>query len=244
MNKRLAVYLMAGPNTPALAEAAVGGGADLVEIGFPFSDPLADGPVIRRAAERALSQGMRTERCLDVLREARARIEVPLVPMTYAALLEAYGYERFVADVLTAGATSLIVADLPVDAHPGLRRVQLVAPTSTDERIRLAAEVTDGWLYLVSVAGTTGARDRLSDQLPDLARRARRATELPLLAGFGIATPEHAADAAAFTDGVVVGSRAIEVADETGAEGLRSFIASLREALDATPSLAAETARG
>jgi tryptophan synthase alpha chain len=244
MNKRLAVYLMAGPDTPALAEAAAAGGADLVEIGFPFSDPLADGPVIRRAAERALSQGMRTERCLEVLREARTRIEVPLVPMTYAALLEAYGYERFVADVRAAGATSLIVADLPVDARPGLRRVHLVAPTSTDERIRLAAELTDGWLYLVSVAGTTGARDRLSDQLPDLARRARRATDVPLLAGFGIATPEHAAEAAALTDGVVVGSRAIEVADETGTEGLRSFIASLRAALDSAPSLAADTARG
>jgi tryptophan synthase alpha chain len=244
MSKRLAVYLMAGPEIPALAEAAVAGGADLVEIGFPFSDPLADGPVIRRAAERALSEGMRTERCLEVLREARTRVDVPLVPMTYAALLEAYGYERFVVDVRAAGATSLIVADLPIDARPELRRVQLVAPTSTDERIRLAAERTDGWLYLVSVAGTTGARDRVSDQLPDLARRARRATDLPLLAGFGIATPEHAAEAAALADGVVVGSRAIEVADEVGAEGLRAFVASLREALDAAPSLAAETARG
>jgi tryptophan synthase alpha chain len=244
MNKRLAVYLMAGPDTPALAEAAVAGGADLVEIGFPFSDPLADGPVIRRAAERALSQGMRTERCLEVLKETRARIDVPLVPMTYAALLEAYGYERFVDDVRAAGATSLIVADLPIDARPELRRVQLIAPTSTDERIRLAAGSTDGWLYLVSVAGTTGARDRLSDQLPDLARRARKATDVPLLAGFGIATPKHAAEAATLTDGVVVGSRAIEVADEAGPEGLRSFVASLREALDGAPSLAAETARG
>jgi tryptophan synthase alpha chain len=244
MNKRLAVYLMAGPDTPSLAEAAVAGGTDLVEIGFPFSDPLADGPVIRRAAERALADGMRTERCLEILAETRARTDVPLVPMTYAALLEAYGYERFVADVRAAGATSIIVADLPIDARPELRRVQLVAPTSTDERIRLAAERTDGWLYLVSVAGTTGARDRVSDQLPDLARRARRATDLPLLAGFGIATPEHAAEAASLADGVVVGSRAIEVADEAGAQGLRSFVASLREALDAAPSLAAETARG
>ena len=98
MSKRLAIYLMAGPDTPALVEAAVAGGADLVELGFPFSDPLADGPVIRRAAERALAQGMRTAACLERLAAARARTDVPLVPMTYSALLEAYGWERFAAD--------------------------------------------------------------------------------------------------------------------------------------------------
>jgi tryptophan synthase alpha chain len=242
--KRLAIYLMAGPETPVLAQAAADGGADLVEIGFPFSDPLADGPVIRRAAERALAQGMGTKRCLDVLSETRARVDVPLVPMTYAALLEAYGYERFEADARSTGATSLIVADLPVDARPELRRVQLVAPTSTDERIAMAAERTDGWLYLVSVAGTTGARERLSDQLPGLARRTRKATDVPILAGFGIATPEHAAEAAALTDGVVVGSRAIEVAESEGEDGLRSFVASLRSAVDSAPALAADPARG
>ena len=115
--KTLVVYLMAGPETPALAEAAVAAGADLMEIGFPFSDPLADGPVIRRAAEKALAQGMRTDACLDCLREIRKRIDVPLVPMTYAAILEAYGYERFVADTRAAGASSAIVVDLPVEDH-------------------------------------------------------------------------------------------------------------------------------
>src|SRR5262245_56317836 len=98
---------MCGPDTPALAEAAVQGGADLLELGFPFSDPLADGPVIRRAGERALAQGMRTAACLDVLRETRARIDVPLIPMTYASILEAYGWERFAADARDAGATSV-----------------------------------------------------------------------------------------------------------------------------------------
>src|SRR5918999_4608953 len=156
--KTLAVYLMAGPETPALAEAAVEGGADLVELGFPFSDPLADGPVIRRAAERALAAGMRTRACLECLAATRARVDVPLVPMTYSALLEAYGWERFADDARAAGATSLIVADLPAGERPELRRVQLVAPTSTDERIALAAAQTDGWLYLVTVAGTTGQR--------------------------------------------------------------------------------------
>src|SRR5439155_17010735 len=134
-----------------LAAAAVEGGANVVELGFPFSDPLADGPVIRRAAERALGQGMRTRACLDCLSRVRELAPAtPLVPMTYAALLEAYGWERFASDAHEAGATSLIVADLPAGEGPGLRRIQLVAPTSTDERLRLAADQTDGWLYLVA----------------------------------------------------------------------------------------------
>ncbi len=230
--KRLSIYLMCGPQTPALAEAAVAGGADLLELGFPFSDPLADGPVIRRAAERALAQGMRTAACLACLADVRGRVEVPLIPMTYASLLEAYGYERFEADARDAGATSLIVADLPVDARPELRRVQLVAPTSTDERIRLAAEATDGWLYLVTVTGTTGARAELSPALAGLVERARTATDLPLLAGFGISTPEQARAAAELADGIVVGSRALEVAED-GPAALRAYVGSLREAIDA-----------
>src|SRR6478735_2172290 len=127
---------MSGSRTPELAAAAVEGGADIVELGFPFSDPLADGPVIRRAAERALAQGMRTRACLDCLSEIRGRVGVPLVPMTYSSLLEAYGWERFAADAAAAGATSIIVADLPAGERRDLRRIQLVAPTSTDERIR------------------------------------------------------------------------------------------------------------
>jgi len=225
------VYLMAGREAPALAEAAVEGGADLVEIGFPFSDPLADGPVIRRAAERALAEGMRTAACLECLAEVRSRVDVPLVPMTYASLLEAYGYERFAADARAAGATSLIVADLPAGEHPELRRVQLAAPTSTDERLRLAAEQTDGWLYLVSLTGTTGARDALSPEVGPLVERARALTDVPLYVGFGISTPEHARAAAEIADGIIVGSRAIEVAD-SGAGALREFVASLRAALD------------
>src|SRR5215204_4286136 len=129
---------MAGRETPVLARAAVDGGADLVEVGFPFSDPLADGPVVRRAAERALAEGMRTKACLECLTRVRERVDVPLVPMTYSSLLEAYGWERFAADAEGAGATSVIVADLPAGERPELRRVQLVAPNSTDERLRLA----------------------------------------------------------------------------------------------------------
>jgi tryptophan synthase alpha chain len=222
---------MAGAETPALAEAAVEGGADLVELGFPFSDPLADGPVIRAAAERALAAGMRTDRCFECLAETRALVDVPLVPMTYASLLEAHGYDRFQEDARAAGATSLIVADLPIEAEPELRRVQLVAPTTPDERLRLAAERTDGWLYLVSVTGTTGPRESLSPLAADLVARARAVTDVPLFLGFGISTPEQAAEAAANADGVVVGSRAVQVAEE-GPASLRDYVAALRAAID------------
>ena len=146
-SKALVVYLMAGPETPALAAAAVDGGADIVEIGIPFSDPLADGPVIRRAGERALAQGMRTAVCLELLEQTRALVDVPLVPMTYASILEAYGWERFVADARAAGATSLIVVDLPagraprVAPHPArradLHRRQAAPRGRADRRLAL-----------------------------------------------------------------------------------------------------------
>jgi tryptophan synthase alpha chain len=231
--KKLVVYLMSGPETPELAAAAVDGGADVIELGFPFSDPLADGPVIRRAAERALAAGMRTYACLECLARTRELLgpETPLIPMTYASLLEAYGWERFDADARAAGATSLIVADLPAGERPELKRVQLVAPTSTDARLRVAAAETNGWLYLVTVTGTTGARANVSPALARLVERARAVADVPLYAGFGISTPEHARAAAELADGIVVGSRAVEVAEE-GPTALRDYVAGLREALD------------
>ena len=231
--KKLVIYLMAEPETPELARAAVDGGADIIEFGFPFSDPLADGPVVRRAGERALSRGMRTRQCLDVLRQTHELVpDTPLVPMTYASLLEAYGWERFADDVQASGGSSMIIVDLPADERPEIRRVHLVAPTSTDERIALAGAGTDGWLYLVTVTGTTGARDEVSSVLPGLVERARRLVDVPLYAGFGISTPEHARSVAALADGIVVGSRALQVAEE-GPDALRDYVASLRTALDA-----------
>jgi tryptophan synthase alpha chain len=230
--KTFVVYLMCGRTTPELAAAAVDAGADIVELGFPFSDPLADGPVIRLAAERALAEGMRTRECLDCVARTRERVDVPLIPMTYSSLLEAYGWDNFARDARAAGATTMIVADLPADERPELRRIQLVAPTSTDDRIRLAAERTDGWLYLVTVAGTTGTRDELSPALAGLVERARAATELPLYAGFGISTPAHAAAAAELVDGIVVGSAALEAAED-GPAALADFVANVRSALDA-----------
>lgn len=231
--KTLVIYLVSEPETPELAAAAVAAGADVIELGFPFSDPLADGPVIQRASERALARGMRTRQCLDCLAATRSLVgTTPIVPMTYAALLEAYGWERFAGDAMSAGATSLIVSDVPAGQRPELRRVHLVAPTSTDERIRLAAGSTDGWLYLVTLTGTTGARTELSSALAGLVARVRPlAGDVPLYAGFGIATTEQAVAAASLADGVVVGSRAVQVAED-GPEALHAYVASLRAALD------------
>jgi tryptophan synthase alpha chain len=151
--------------------------------------------------------------------------------MTYAAILEAYGYERFVTDSRAAGATSSIIVDLPVEEHHEVPRIQLVAPTSTDERIALCAASSDGWLYLVSLTGTTGARDTVSPALAGMVERVRGATDLPLYAGFGVTTPAHAAAFAQLADGVVVGSRAVQVAEE-GPAALRDYVRSLREAID------------
>lgn len=231
--KKLVIYLVAEPETPELAQAAVAAGADTIELGFPFSDPLADGPVIQRASERALARGMRTRECLECLAKTRELVpNTPLVPMTYAALLEAYGWERFADDARAAGATSLIVSDVPAGQRPELRRVHLVAPTSTDERIREAAATTDGWLYLVTLTGTTGARAELSSALDGLVARTRPlAGAVPLNAGFGISTPEHASAAGRLADGIVVGSRAVQVAED-GPDALAAYVGTLRAALD------------
>jgi tryptophan synthase alpha chain len=230
--KKLVIYLVAEPETPELAQAAVEGGADIIELGIPFSDPLAEGPTIRRASERALARGMRTRPCLDVLGAMRERIpDTPIIPMTYAAILEAYGYDRFATDARARGASSFIIVDLPVEEQPALRRIQLVAPTSTEERIRATTAATDGWLYLVTLTGTTGARADLSPALPPLVERVRAVSDVPLYAGFGISTPEHARAAAELADGVVVGSRAVQIAEE-GPAALREYVASLRAAID------------
>ncbi len=233
----VSIYLMADTDTADLAEAAAGAGAGLFEIGIPYSDPLADGPTVQRAGQRSLARGMTTTRALEVLRALHSRVDVPLVPMTYAAPVMAYGEDRFCAEAAAAGAAGLIVPDVPADeagdieagcrAH-GLDLVPLLAPTSADERIALACRQAGGFVYLVSVAGVTGARERLSGRVTELARRVRAHTDLPLLVGFGISAPEHAIAALeAGADGVVIGSKAIEVAEAGGPEALAEFVGSI-----------------
>jgi tryptophan synthase alpha chain len=237
----VSIYLMADGDLVELAEAAVRGGAGLLEIGIPFSDPLADGPTVQRAGQRALRNGMTTPRALELLTEVRARVAVPLVPMTYAGPVMAHGERRFCADAAAAGADGLIVPDVPADeagelaaacAEHGLDLVPLLAPTSADERIAIACARAGGFVYLVSVAGTTGARAEVSDRVAGLIARVRPHTPLPLLVGFGISTAGHVrAMLDAGADGVVIGSRAIEVAEQGGPAALEAFVADVASAL-------------
>jgi tryptophan synthase alpha chain len=237
----VSVYLMADADTPELAAAAVGAGAGLLEIGIPYSDPLADGPTVQRAGQRSLAAGMTTRRALEVLEAVRARVAVPLVPMTYASPVMAYGEGRFCADAAAAGADALIVPDVPADEadellagcrEHGLDLVPLLAPTSADARIALACSQAGGFVYLVSVAGITGARAQLSDRVAGLVTRVRAHTDLPLLVGFGISSPAHAVAALdAGADGVIIGSKAIEVAEQGGAPALAEFVRSVTAAV-------------
>jgi tryptophan synthase alpha chain len=203
-------------------------GADLFEIGIPFSDPLADGPTVQEATFRALTQGTTVADCLAMVRELRAQgVDQPFCAMSYYNPILAYGEERFVQDALAAGVDGLIVPDLPPgesdlleDAcrKAGLATVYMLAPTSTEERIKLVAAHARGFIYLVSVTGITGARADLPTDLIDFVRRVRQYTDLPLAVGFGIGTGEQAARVAEFADGVIVGSALVRAAGS--AEGL------------------------
>jgi tryptophan synthase alpha chain len=238
----LAIYLMADDGVVELAEAAVRGGATALELGIPFSDPLADGPTVQRAGQRALSHGITATRALELLAQLRSRVEVPIVPMTYAGPVLAHGEQWFCEQAAQAGADGLIVPDLPHDEADellegcrrfGLDLVPLLAPTSRDDRIAAACADAGGFVYIVSVAGITGSRDSLSDRVAPLVARVRPHTDLPLLVGFGISSGEAArAVLDAGADGVVIGSKAIEVADAEGADGLERFVREVAEALN------------
>ena len=238
----LVVYLMAADDTPELVEAAVRGGATAIEIGIPYSDPLADGPTIQRAGQRSLDAGMTPPKALAILAEIDRRVNVPLIPMTYGAIIESYGRERFCADAAKAGVDALIVADVPPEesgelraaaAAAGIDLVHLVAPTSRTERLHAAAGASRGFVYLVAAMGTTGAREQLDDRLTSLIALVKEAAgTTPVLAGFGISRPEHVrAVLAAGADGVIVGSAAIDAADRGGAPALEEFVRSLATAL-------------
>jgi tryptophan synthase alpha chain len=219
----------------AIGHAYADGGADLVELGIPFSDPLADGPVIHAAGTAALRAGATTQDVLDVCAELAPRL--PVVIMCYANLVLAR--EDFPAWIAAAGASGLIVPDLPLEEAPalleacdaaGLALVPLVAPSTPDERLEAIGRRARGFLYTVSVTGTTGERDALSDTFAATVARARQHTDVPVALGFGIATPEHAAQAAAAgADGVIVGSRLVRAAAE--GEDVRAVVEGLAGAL-------------
>jgi tryptophan synthase alpha chain len=219
-------YLMGGfpdvATSRAIGEACADGGADLVELGVPFSDPLADGPVIQAAGTRALAAGATVTAVLDVAAALAERL--PVVLMCYANLVLARGVEAFADDLARAGASGLIVPDLPLEEAgdvraaceaAGVALVPLVAPTTPDARLAAIGARARGFLYTVSVTGTTGERATLADTFAGVVERAKTHTAVPVALGFGIATPEHAAQAAAAgADGVIVGSRLVRAAGE------------------------------
>ncbi len=220
-------YLTAGfPSREGFLEAvrAVLPYADLLEIGLPYSDPLGDGPVIQRASEVALRKGMSVQGVLELFREVRSLTPKPLFLMTYLNPVLAWGPERFFGLFRQAGATGVILPDLPPDEDPGLVRlaqeigletVFLLAPTSTEARIATVARYATGFVYAVSVTGVTGARERLPEEVKDLVRRIKAQTPLPVAVGFGV-SGRATAEQAAVADGVVVGSalvRALEAGE-------------------------------
>ncbi|MBO9308925.1 MAG: tryptophan synthase subunit alpha [Chloroflexi bacterium] len=215
-------------------------GADALEIGVPFSDPLADGPTIQRASQVALENGTRVSDCIAAVRTLRERgVDIPLLMMSYLNPLLAYGLERFVSDAASAGASGFIVPDLPPEeaeelralcAAHGLGFVPLLAPNSTAARIGEVARAARGFLYLVSVTGVTGARETLPPDLTDYIARVRAATNLPLAVGFGISKPGQARQVAAHADGVIVASALISLMEQAGMDAVRELAASLRAA--------------
>jgi tryptophan synthase alpha chain len=215
----LIAYITAGDPSLAATEkiilAAAEAGADVVELGVPFSDPLADGPVIQRASERALHSGTTLPGVIDLVRRLRLHTEVPLVLFSYFNPILQMGLEKFASDAADAGADAVLVTDLiPEEATEyreimharGLDTVFLAAPTSTDTRLALIAECSTGFLYIISRMGVTGTRDALPEDLPALARRVRQFTKLPLAVGFGISAPAHVSVLGGIADAAVVGS--------------------------------------
>ena len=224
------VYLCAGDpdleTTHDLILALESAGADVIELGMPFSDPIADGPVIQAAGQRSLERGTTLPKVLELVAEVRKRSEIPIALMTYYNVVHKFGIERFVSEAADAGIDGLIVPDLiPEEAGELIRPARaadlatifFVAPTSTDERIALADEASTGFIYCVSVTGITGARDRLPDDLREYLLRVRSKTTKPLAVGFGVSRLEQVRALAEIADGVIVGSaivRQIEAASE------------------------------
>jgi tryptophan synthase alpha chain len=240
-------YLPAGyPDSEtfvAAVTAAGAAGADIIEVGIPFSDPLADGPVIQRATHAALQQGTGVRRTLDLI--AEAKLAVPVVVMTYLNPVLAYGVDRFLADARGVGVAGVLLTDLPAGADAALEDqvaagplafVRLIAPTTPPERVALAARGASGFLYLISRLGVTGARDLVPLDLPEYVQRVRAATDLPVAVGFGIGTGAQARDTARLADGVVVGSALV---DALGREGVAGVTRLVRELADGVRGKAA-----
>jgi tryptophan synthase alpha chain len=230
------------PTSTDIAEAVLESGADMLELGIPFSDPLAEGPTIQKSSFHALQQGVTMNASLDVLRDLRQRgVDSPLIFMGYINPFLAYGMERFARDAAAAGLDGVILPDLPAEESTlfadileenGIYLVPLLAPTSSDTRIERACSRARGFIYCVSLTGVTGARSELRQGIEDMVGRVRQFTDLPLMVGFGISRREHVESVSRFADGVMVGSALIDAignAPEGGAvEAARELVKALR----------------
>ncbi len=244
--RALIPYVTAGyperQSTLSLLEALVGAGADTIELGVPFSDPVADGPTIQRSSQRALENGVTMTWVLEVVAAFRARHDVPVVLFTYLNPVLCHGVRRFLDDATSAGAHGLLLTDLPVGADPGLEAtfeeselalVRLIAPTTSQARALEIAQRTQGFLYYIARMGVTGASSNLREALSSEVAALRTVTDVPIAVGFGISTPEQAAAVARVADGVVVGSALIDALDRGGSAGAARLITSLRQSIDA-----------
>jgi tryptophan synthase alpha chain len=249
--KGLIAYLTVGDpspdRTPALVEALVRGGADLIELGVPFSDPIADGPVIQAAGERALKAGTTLARVLQVAAEIRQTSEVPLLLFTYLNPVVRYGLERLAQDAAAAGIDGCLLIDASVEEaqeyvgamhRHGLDTVFLAAPTSTERRLKLVAQYSTGFVYLVSRTGVTGERDSISSTVAPLVKAVRAVTNLPLAVGFGISKPEHVAELGRQVEAVVVGSAIVRLIEKNATNAsleiqLESYVRELKRGFGA-----------
>ena len=251
--KGLVIYLTAGdPSldaTGSLLEAVDRGGADIIELGIPFSDPLADGPVIQRASERALASGTSLRKVLQLLPEWRERVHAPIVLFSYYNPILQYGLEDFAHDASNAGADGVLAVDLsPEEAGPyietmrkwNLDAIFLAAPTSTDERLRRVADASTGFLYLIARAGVTGERCQMSQSTRPLIERVRKMTRLPLAVGFGLSSPEQVRAVQEWADAAVVGSAVVRTIEEhfssEGAEAIERYVSWLKQGTGSSPA--------
>ena len=225
----LVTYITAGdpdlPRTEGIIAALDRAGADVLEIGVPFSDPLADGPVIQRATERALASGTTLTQVLDLLGRIRSSVKAPFVIFSYANPILRLGAERFADRAREAGVDGVLVLDLPIEEADdfrsmltvrGIDTILLLSPTTTHERLRRAATLGSGFLYAISRLGVTGARDRIADGAHEMVDRIRRVSDLPVALGFGISKPEHVREVGQWADAAVVGSALVNVIAEAG----------------------------
>lgn len=236
-------YIMAGDPDLAKTEEVIlffeEVGADIVELGIPFTDPLADGPTIQRASERALKKGITLKKVLEFVKRIRRSIKIPIVLMTYYNPIFKYGEERFVKETVQYGANGIIVPDLPPDEatdlirfskREGLDTVFLLAPTSTEDRVKTVARTSSGFIYYVSITGITGSRLQIDESLGESIKKIRKITDKPVCVGFGVSNPEEASRVSEIADGVIIGSAIVKMLNESP-EGFEDFVKTLRKAI-------------